>query len=172
MKIAASASASQLASGKIPVLSNHRLILKEMERADVASIIEISVYDGVFAKNEADAAHMLEQINADVANGESLHWGIFLKDTNELVGTCGYYRGFAGNCGEIGYLLRTSYRGLGIMTEAVSLIVSFGFEKLKLNTLVAYTSPANSASMAVLQRVGFGKVNSEGSAIKFEMRQP
>jgi hypothetical protein len=79
---------------KIPVLSNQRLVLKEISLPDVPSIIEICVYNGVFATNESDAIDILKKINADVANGDSIHWGIFLKNTNELVGTCGYYRGY------------------------------------------------------------------------------
>ncbi|MBW2195777.1 MAG: GNAT family N-acetyltransferase, partial [Deltaproteobacteria bacterium] len=92
-------------------------------------------------------------------------------DNNELVGTCGYYRGFAENSGEIGYLLNSSYRGFGIMTEAIKLIVAFGFERLKLNTIIAYTNLSNPASLAVLKRVGFTKVNSDLADLKFELRQ-
>lgn len=157
---------------KIPVLSNDRVVLKEIQLHDVAAIIEISVYDGVFAKSQAEAIHILEQINLDVAKRESLHWGIFLKNTSELVGTCGYYRGYANNSGEIGYILRPSYYGLGIMTEAVNLIVNFGFDILNLHSVIAYTDPANSASIAVLKRVGFNSVRNEGADLKFEKRHP
>ena len=157
---------------KIPVLSNDRVVLKEIQLHDVAAIIEISVYDGVFAKSQTEAIHILEQINLDVAKGEALHWGIFLKNTSELVGTCGYYRGYANNSGEIGYILRPSYYGLGIMTEAVNLIVNFGFDILNLHSVIAYTDPANSASIAVLKRVGFNSVRNEGADLKFEKRHP
>ena len=157
---------------KMPVISSDRLILKEIGHHDAASIVDISVYNGVFATNVAEAIYILEQINSDVANGESLHWGIFLKDSDEIVGTCGYYRGFVQNSGEIGYILRPSYRGRGIMTEAVKLIVTFGFNTLKLHTVVAYTSPTNSESIAVLQRAGFNKVKSEHADLKFEQLCP
>ncbi len=157
---------------KLPVLSNDRLMLKEIEPHEVKAIIEISVYDGVFAKSEAEAISILEKISRDAAKGETLHWGIFLKNTSELAGTCGYYRGFADNRGEIGYVLHPSYRGLGIMTEAVKLIVDFGFDILNLHSVIAYTDPANSASIAVLQRVGFKKVKNEGANLKFEKHHP
>lgn len=163
---------SNLPFAELPVLTSDRLTLKEIEHHDVASMVDISLYDGVFAKNTAEAIKFLEQINVDVANGESLHWGIFLKDSSELVGTCGYYRGFAQNTGEIGYILRPSHRGCGIMTEAVKLVVTFGFDILKLDAVVAYTSPENSGSIAVLQRAGFKKVKNEQDDFKFEQRHP
>ena len=153
---------------KTPVIPGHRLVLKEISFSDVSSIIEISVYDGVFAEDEAGGMAILKQINADVANGDSYHWGIFLKETNKLVGTCGYYRGFSGKCGEIGYLLNSSARGRGFMTEAIKLMVAFGFETLGLTTVVAYTDPTNLASIGVLQRTGFHQVNSNDHDLKFE----
>jgi ribosomal-protein-alanine N-acetyltransferase len=157
---------------ELPILTGDRLTLKEIDHHDVVSIVDISVYNGVFATNTTEAIHVLEQINIDVANGESLHWGIYLKDSSELVGTCGYYRGFAQNNGEIGYILHSLHRGRGIMTEAVKLIVTFGFDVLKLDVIVAYTSPENSGSIAVLQRAGFKKVKSEHADFKFEQHHP
>jgi len=154
---------------EMPILSNDRLILRSVGFDEILSIIEISVYNGKFAKNEEEAIHILKQINADVANGESFHWGIYLKEESELVGTCGYYRGFADNIGEIGYLLKISYRGLGIMTEAVKLIVDFGFDRLRLKKVVGYTSMTNPASIAVLKRVGFKKVRSHIVDLKSEL---
>ena len=153
---------------ELPVLTSDRLTLKEINHHDVASIVDISVYDDIVATNTTEAIHILEKINADVANGESLHWGIFLNDSSELVGTCGYYRGFDQNSGEIGYILHPSHRGRGLMTEAVKLMVTFGFDGLNLDTIVAYTSPENFASMAVLQRAGFKQVKSEQADFKFE----
>ena len=157
---------------KLPILSNERLVLKQIQLNEAKAIIEISVYDGVFAKSEAEAIHILEQINLDVAREEALHWGIFLKNTSKLAGTCGYYRGFANNSGELGYVLHPSYRGLGIMTEAVKLIVDFGLDILNLHFVIAYTDPANSASIGVLQRVGFKQVKSGDAHLKFEKHHP
>jgi ribosomal-protein-alanine N-acetyltransferase len=62
----------------------------------------------VFAENVTQASRILVRINADIRNGKSSHWGIYLKETHGIVGTCGFYRGFAGNIGEIGYLLLPS----------------------------------------------------------------
>lgn len=96
-----------------------------------------------------------------------------MKNTDELVGTCGYYRGYVKNSGEISYLLKISHRGLGIMKEAVKLIVNFGFDFLKLNSAVAYTNSNNPASIAVLENAGFKKAENANkpssiSELKFE----
>jgi [ribosomal protein S5]-alanine N-acetyltransferase len=153
----------------MPLLSNERITLRGLELSNAAAIFEIAVYDGVFATNEKEAAHTLERINTDIAKGESLHWGIFLNETNEIAGTCGYYRGFAENSGEIGYILKENQRGKGLMTDAVQLLVDFGFKTLKLDQVIAYTDPSNFASVAVLQRAGFSEVQAADGDRKFVM---
>jgi len=157
---------------KLPVLSNERITLREIALHEAAAVIDICVYDGVFAADEAGSALILERINADVAKGESLHWGIFINETKKAAGTCGFYRGFDGDSGEIGYILKAGYRGQGLMTEAVGLLVAFGFETLNLQNIVAYTEPGNSASVAVLRRAGFSEVKSPNADRKFARHRP
>jgi len=151
----------------MPVLRGERISLRGIELDQAAAIIDIAVYDGVFATNEAEAAVTLKRIHADIARGESLHWGIFMNDTHEIAGTCGYYRGYPGNSGEIGYLLKPGHRSRGLMTEALKLIIPFGFEALKLERVVAYTAPDNQASIAVLGRLGFTEVKNTDTDRKF-----
>jgi [ribosomal protein S5]-alanine N-acetyltransferase len=152
---------------KMPVLSNDRITLRGLEPSDAAALMDIAVYDGVFATNEKEAAATLKRIDGDIAKGESLHWGIFLNGTDEIAGTCGYYRGFAENSGEIGYILKEGQRGKGLMTAAVQLLVDFGFNTLKLDKVIAYTDPSNFASVAVLQRAGFTEVQASEGDRKF-----
>jgi len=151
----------------VPTLSSKRLALRRIENKDAASIIEISVYDGFFAKDEEDVLRILDMIDIDIENGESVHWGIYLKSSKEIVGSCGFYRGYPKNVGEIGYILRAEFRGLGIMAEAVELIVDYGLNIMQLSNVIAYTSPSNEKSMSVLKRVGFHQVENSSDTIKF-----
>jgi [ribosomal protein S5]-alanine N-acetyltransferase len=156
----------------MPELSNDWLVLRELRLDEAASILDICRFEGAIATNEAEAVQILEKIRDLVAKGESLHWGIYIKETNAIAGTCGFYRGFAGKRGEIGYVLKPAYRGRGIATQAARLMVAFGFETLKLDTVMAYTDPDNFASQAVLKRAGFTRVKSDGTDTKYEVRRP
>lgn len=151
----------------IPVLQSGRLKLRPIVPNDAASMVEISVYDGRFAQSEAEAIAILKHIQADIDAGQSLHWGICLKDSDEVIGSCGFYRGFVGNVAEIGYVLQAAHQGQGIMTEAVQLITEFGLSHMKLLEVVAYTTSDNPASMAVLKKAGFRQVSSENEYLKF-----
>jgi len=112
---------------------------------------------------------MLEQIEQDSAKGDTVHWGICLKGSDEVVGTCGFYRGFAGNAGEIGYILRAGYRGRGIMTSALRPVIAFGLREMALDVIDAYTDPTNAASIGVLKRLGFHQVPAERAELKFSL---
>lgn len=56
---------------------------------------------------------------------------------------------------EVGYLLGKQFRGLGLMSEAVGLMLSFCFNELRLKRVYALVFPDNGASASVLKRSGF-----------------
>ena len=56
---------------------------------------------------------------------------------------------------ELGYLLATSYRGKGIMTEAAKRICPLAFETLDLARITAEVYAPNKASQRVLEKSGF-----------------
>jgi RimJ/RimL family protein N-acetyltransferase len=58
--------------------------------------------------------------------------------------------------GEVGYLLAAAFRGRGVMTRALRLMVSWGLlGPLRLERVQALTHPSNAASAALLARLGF-----------------
>lgn len=155
------------ADGQTPVLRGKRIYLAEIEGFSDPQDIYLSLFDGVFAADLNQANEMLEKVRMEFNNGEAIHWGIFLNETSKLIGTCGYHHSFSEPSGEIGYILKPQFTGLGIMTEAVKLIIDFGFDKLALECVMAYVNPTNEASMAVLGRLNFEKVDDLGEDIKF-----
>jgi ribosomal-protein-alanine N-acetyltransferase len=56
---------------------------------------------------------------------------------------------------ELGYALRADSWHRGYATEAARLLLDFGFAALGLHRVHAYCGPGNSASQAVLDRLGF-----------------
>lgn len=155
-----------------PTLADERVVLRRITSADAAGLQAICVYDGVAATSERDALSMLIRIELDYQDGDTVHWGICLPGTTEVVGTCGFYRGYPDNTGEIGYVLKEAYRGQGIMTAALRLVITFGFDHLKLNRIVAYTNPTNAPSIAVLTRLGFQPVSVEPQTLSFALDAP
>jgi RimJ/RimL family protein N-acetyltransferase len=56
---------------------------------------------------------------------------------------------------EIGYWLRTTYTGRGLMTEAVLKLTEFAFETLKAHRVEVRCDERNTRSAAVAQRCGY-----------------
>ena len=56
---------------------------------------------------------------------------------------------------EIGFELLPDFQGQGIMQEAASKVIHFGFQKPGLNSIIAFTHSANQASIRVLEKLKF-----------------
>ncbi len=136
-------------------LAGADVTLRPLRPGDVADVLEISVYDGVWAREPDDVRAHLALIAADEARGESVHWGIVPAPLDRVAGTIGFYRGFDEGRGEVGYVLRPAFRGRGLMREALALVLADGFDRLDLRAVVAFTEPTNAPSVALLQRAGF-----------------
>ena len=81
-------------------------------------------------------------------------WGVWERDTDELVGDCGLFRD--GTEWELAYGFRRNRWGLGYATEAARACIEAGFEQLGLHRIVAdITDPSNHASIRVLEKLGF-----------------
>jgi ribosomal-protein-serine acetyltransferase len=81
---------------------------------------------------------------------------VFDKNSGQFVGSSGLHR-FDWNVKkfEIGYWLRTSRTGEGLMTETVNGIVTFAITELGANRLEVRCNTRNVASIGVANRAGF-----------------
>ena len=82
---------------------------------------------------------------------------IFRNDDNALVGglTLANIRRGVAQAGSIGYWVGAPFARKGYMTAAVRALVPFCFRTLRLHRLEAACIPANTASIALLEKTGF-----------------
>lgn len=140
---------------KFPVLDAGNLRLRQILPQDCEGLVEISTYEGKYAEDVVEAVTMNLMIHKDYEAGRAIHWGIALLPGNEVVGTCGFYRGFEHDRGEIGFVLREEYQGMGIMFQAMQAVLKFGFSELQLREIFARTETSNIPSHNVLRKLGF-----------------
>lgn len=154
-----------------PTLSNDKIVLREIQLADLNDLIEISFYDAVQATSLEQALEMHAKINQDYLDGNTLHWGIADQVTNKIVGTCGYYRGLNKGEGELGCVLLPTYRGQGYMTSALLLAITFGLEGMKLKRIWAITTKQNSKAIQLMEQLNFIKIaDLADDEIEYELR--
>lgn len=152
-----------------PVLRGDKVSLRQIEFGDLQHIIEISYYNAIPASTVEEAREMQDKIDQDYRNGTSIHWGIFDNQSNKIVGTCGYYRGFSDGAGELGCVLLPQYYGKGFMTAAMDLALEFGSKTIELKRIYAITAAANKKAIQLLQRLNFCLIaESEDDDLEFE----
>lgn len=86
----------------------------------------------------------------------TFRWGITQKYDNRIIGSCGFHAWVKDFFRiQMGYDLSRYYWRQGIMYEAVSSIINFGFNFLDLNRIEALVEPANIPSSGLLKKLGF-----------------
>jgi len=91
-------------------------------------------------------------------NKKGINWILKLKDSREAIGYMGLWRiDKKNNRGEIGYALKKKHWNKGLATEAAKCIINYGFDSIKLHTIMANTNPLNTASQSLLIKLGFIK---------------
>jgi len=87
-----------------------------------------------------------------------LRWVIEEAESKKVIGTCGFLNYEKEHHRiEIGYDLKPSYWGKGVMKEALQCIIHFAFTTMKMNKIEAKVEPANQASIKLLEKLNFYK---------------
>jgi len=85
---------------------------------------------------------------------EDYYLGVVEPATDDLVGLA--MLSLAGvKAGKLGYAVRAASWGRGYATDAARTLVDFGFQKVGLHRISAAIGPDNTASLAVVERLGF-----------------
>lgn len=146
-----------------PVLTTSRLVLRELTESDTGAVFAIRSDFAVTRhnigpayRNHSDAAQLIESIRANFRDKTELRWGIALRESNRIIGMCGFnYWMRVDDRAAIGYDLAQAHWRRGYMSEAIRVIIRFGFEQMALNRIEADCSLDNTASIALLKKLGF-----------------
>lgn len=150
---------------EFPVLETKNLSLRKILFGDQKEVFllrsnkEAMKYFGKHPyKTLAEATGFVySEVNA-FQNHEGIRWAICMKNSSTLIGSAGFWRIDRKHLrGEIGYELLPEYWKRGIMYEALTEIINFGFNKMNLHSMEANTDPMNTASMRLLEKLGFIK---------------
>lgn len=88
------------------------------------------------------------------AEGRLVNFAVVEHSTQQLAGAIGLTMNQLHGRAELGYWIGVPYWNRGYATEAVRLVLQFGFEELRLHRIHAQHFTSNPASARVLQKVG------------------
>ena len=148
---------------EMPCLETEQLLLRPVRESDADAIFEIfgndevmRFYDKEAFTTPAQAEQLLSRMIKRNAEGETMRWGITLKENDTVIGTAGFnvfvMRWARGG---IGYDILPAYGKQGYMTEALRAILQYSFTTLGLNRVEAMVMPGNEASAGLLRKLGF-----------------
>lgn len=152
-----------LAKGRLPTLSASRLQLRWITPADEEALYEIFSNPDVMRywsrtpfTHFGEATELRQAIEKCFAEQSLFQWGIAQKGDDRVIGTCTISHIDRSNGrAELGYALGRAHWGKGLMREALDVLVDFAFGELGLRRLEADVDPDNTASVKMLERLGF-----------------
>jgi len=102
------------------------------------------------------ALKFVRKVRYNIEKKKAYAFGIVLKETGTVIGVVELMAlDWRDKNAEIGYWLGRKYWAEGLMTEAVRLILEFGFGNLKLHRIYAKLFKENTGSVRVLEKCGF-----------------
>jgi [ribosomal protein S5]-alanine N-acetyltransferase len=148
-----------------PRMETDRLVLRQVTKEDAEDMLMYLSDQDVMKHYGMEPFKSLDDVLDEIfwyhsifEKNTGIRWGITLKGQNKVIGSCGFlniapqhYRS------EIGFELSKDFWGQGIASEALDLVIKYGFEQLKLHRIQALIEPLNFSSQKLVERKGFIK---------------
>lgn len=150
------------------IIATERLILRPCREADKAAFATIlntpamMAHLGGIQPDEAIDALIDKRINDQAQHGMS-YWAVEIKETGDLVGTCGIrvannYPGMpVFGMHEIGWRIAEAYWGRGFAREAAEASLAWAWKNTAAPSIAAWTTADNHRSLALMARLGMAR---------------
>lgn len=148
---------------KITCIQTERLILRPIEITDAPAIfdyghrVEVARLAGFPANQSLEECRSF--IEQDLQKPEEQArlriYVICLKDLGNVIGTVNFTKEIEKDILEIGYVLHPAWWGKGLMPEAVSALIQYGFQNYNLRKIELVTYDYNKQSQRVAEKLGF-----------------
>lgn len=144
-----------------PNLKTERLLLRVSSFKDIKTIFElrsnkeINKFVGTKrVENLNETKDFVAQCNQLFKEKTRIFW--LIQYNNEIIGSIVLHKiSLTENYAEIGYKLKPKYQKKGLMSEAITAVIHFGFSKMDLKTIEAFTHKNNMASITLLNKFNF-----------------
>jgi ribosomal-protein-alanine N-acetyltransferase len=146
-----------------PFLTTNRLQLRQIQPDDAEALFATFSDEEVMRlsgqephRSLSETRQYIEQTQARYGQREIIRWGITRKDEEQVIGMCSLHHFDPGfHCAETAYGLNRTFWGQGVMTEAMSAILTCGFSELGLHRVEAVVASANQPSKKLLLKLRF-----------------
>jgi [ribosomal protein S5]-alanine N-acetyltransferase len=148
------------------ILETERLVLRNWQQSDVDCYMALAKdigyncfsLPGQFLVHSTEEAKQKIQDRIILFNEKKLgKFAVFLKETQEFIGTCGLgpFQLDGKPEVELGYRLCLKHWGQGYAEESAIAALRYGFGDLNLKNFIAFALPQNRTSLRILETIGF-----------------
>lgn len=161
---------------KYPYIETDRMIVRELTLEDLEAVYRHFSIPEVTRFMDIDGCKNLreaEEIIAFHIEDSGCRYGLFSKEENNLIGTCGFHCWITEDeesRAEIGFDLSPSYWGMGFMQEALNEMFHVGFKLMKLDYIEATTEIDNIQSQKLLKKMKFKQEGLKDNLMYFILR--
>lgn len=156
-----------------PVLTTPRLVLRKLQPEDVNEVFFLRSNEQVLQYIDNDPAatldealQFIEKVNGFEERNESINWTLVPKGADRMIGTiCLWNIEPQRDKAEVGYSMYPAYYGQGLMQEAMTAVLDYGFNTMQLKLVEAITNKNNTRSRNLLERNNF-KRDAEQEALR------
>ena len=139
-----------------------RLILRERTSEKMNALLHATVDAQATFFGTTDSEKIKDELER-ITNGiyqnfyTGIYYDILLKENQRVIGSAGFHTWWRKHDrAEIGYWLNDEAdRGKGYMNEVLPMLLDYGFTKMNLHRIEAFTSMDNEASINLLKKYGF-----------------
>lgn len=149
-----------------PILETERLVLRQLRLDEAPIFVEITSDNEIYKymghngkggyKTVEEAEQFINNMQTRFSpNKNAFIWSIALKHTNKPIGYLECSNFVRGSMATVAYWLSRHYWNQGMMTEALKVVVGFGFENVGFHRIQATVAVENIASIKALKKAGF-----------------
>ncbi|MDG5789764.1 GNAT family protein [Evansella sp. AB-P1] len=138
-------------------------IFRGLHEGDKYDVYRLFSDENVMKLDESNPVQSIEEV-ADYINKvtelnlspQYMIWGVELKQTNEIIATCGFKNWNRHNQhAEIGGNLSSQFWGKGYAKECLIALLNFAFHEMQLNKIYGQTNWKNKPAIKLMSKFGF-----------------
>ena len=145
------------------VLQTERLRLRRWSAADSAPFAAMNAdprvmehFPALLSREQSDT--LIARIEERFERSGFGLWAVEVAGVSQFAGFIGlavpHFEAHFTPCIEIGWRLAAEFWGRGLATEGARAVLTFGFESLRLDQIVSFTTAANVRSRRVMEKIG------------------
>lgn len=150
-----------------PTTQTDNLVLRRMAQTDLHDVYAMRSDPRMHEHTDTkpDQTHdetraYIERMDAGVSQGKWIIWAMEHQPSQRVVGSISIWNLNAARAsGELGFGIIPEFQGRGLMREALSRVVDFGFGVMGLQVIEAYTEADNGRARRLLEGAGFTAVD-------------